>query len=259
VFLDPVRGEYSHSADADWLTGCEHLHQAAERQGVHAAALRWVGRYSTSRGPQASRVSSERSYAEYPPDPARGYEVVGLLRLPVEQRPRLIEAYFSEPDHAEHFHGMDSAETRQAVVESDQIVGTIMAAIAALPDHDRVTLLVTTDHGMLPITTDVNIQRIVADNGIDADFRSTGTTSFVYLRDKATKPAAVAALRHYEQLEVLLPETPPPYWHLGSGPRVGDLVVSAKPPYFIEDVAHWPWYLRWLGNRGRSSCRRRSP
>ncbi|HEX9814908.1 MAG TPA: alkaline phosphatase family protein, partial [Myxococcota bacterium] len=29
-FIDPERGVYDHSADADWLTGCEHMHQAAE-------------------------------------------------------------------------------------------------------------------------------------------------------------------------------------------------------------------------------------
>lgn len=250
VFLDPRRGEYSHSPDADWLTGCEHLHRAAERQGVHAASLWWVGRYSTSRGDEASRVSPERDYRMYPTDPARGDQVVQLLRLPVEERPRLIEAYFSEPDASEHFHGMSSEETRHAVVEDDQIVGTIMAAIAGLPDHDRITLLVTTDHGMLPVTTNVNMQRILADNAIEAEFRSTGSTSFVYLRDNATKAAAVAALSRYTQFEVLLPESPPSYWHLGNGPRVGDLVVSAKPPYFIEDVIRWPWYLRWLGTWG---------
>ncbi len=250
AFLDPVRGEYAHSSDADWLTGCEHLHRTAERQGVHAAALWWVGRYSTSRGNEASRVAPEYAGQPYPPDEGRGDEVIRLLRLPAMERPHLIEAYFSEPDNAEHFHGMDSEETRQAVMESDRIVGGIMAAIAELADRDQVTLLVTTDHGMLPTTTNVNMQRLLADNGIDADFRSAGSTSFVYLRDRGTKQAAVTALSRYPELEVLRPEAPPPYWHLGHGPRVGDLVVSAKPPYFIEDVARWPWYLRWLGTWG---------
>jgi hypothetical protein len=27
---------------------------------------------------------------------------------------------------------------------------------------------------------------------------------------------------------------------------VGDLILSARPPYFIEDLAGWPWYARWL-------------
>jgi predicted AlkP superfamily pyrophosphatase or phosphodiesterase len=250
VFLDPQRGEYDHSKDADWLTGCENLHQAAERQGVRAAAYGWAGFYSTEHGEQASRVSTERAWKDYPKDPQRAEQVIQTLQLPLAQRPRLIEAYFSGPDDEEHFKGMDSAETRQAVIDSDKIVGDIRAVIENLPDHDQITLLVTTDHGMLPVTHNVNVQKILLNNSIAADFRSTGTTSFIYLKDKSTKAAAVAALSKYTQFEVLLPEKPPSYWHLGNGPRVGDIVISAKPPYFIEDVSRWPWFVRWLGNWG---------
>ena len=53
LFLDPERGRYDHDSDADWLIGCEHLHQAAERQGVRAAAIGWYGARSGSRGPLA--------------------------------------------------------------------------------------------------------------------------------------------------------------------------------------------------------------
>ncbi len=250
AFLDPVGGEYSESPDADWLLGCEHLHRAAERQGVRAAALWWVGRYSTLRGDEASRVLPEREHAAFVPDATRAQQVAAVLRLPVAERPRLIEIYFSEPDLREHFSGMDGAATRKAVIEADHIVGELMAAIEQLTDHHRVTLIVTTDHGIVPVTTNVNIEKIVLDNGIDAEFRSAGTTSFLYLRDATMRAAAVAALSRYSQFDVLLPESPPPYWHLGRGPRVGDIVVSAKPPYFIEDVERWPWYARWLGRWG---------
>ena len=40
-FLDGGGLLYDHSRDADWMTGCENLHQAAERQGVRSAALDW--------------------------------------------------------------------------------------------------------------------------------------------------------------------------------------------------------------------------
>lgn len=56
IFIDPVRGRYDHDSDADWLTGCEHPPQAAERQGVKTAALSWYGRLSSEKGPQASIV-----------------------------------------------------------------------------------------------------------------------------------------------------------------------------------------------------------
>ena len=34
------------------------------------------------------------------------------------------------------------------------------------------------------------------------------------------------------------------------GPPRGDLIVSAKPPYAIEDRGQLPWFLRWLAWTG---------
>jgi hypothetical protein len=31
---------------------------------------------------------------------------------------------------------------------------------------------------------------------------------------------------------------------------VPELILSARPPYFIEDVGRWPSWLRWLGRHG---------
>ena len=42
------------------------------------------------------------------------------------------------------------------------------------------------------------------------------------------------------------PGEQPEQWHLGTGPRVGDLILSAHPPYFIEDADAWPVWVRWL-------------
>ena len=64
LFIDPKRGFYDHSSDTDWLIDCEHLHQAAERQGLRSAALGWYGRNSESNGPQASVVPAEDSWAQ---------------------------------------------------------------------------------------------------------------------------------------------------------------------------------------------------
>lgn len=247
-FLDPDRGLYDHSPDADWLTGCEHLHEAVERQGVRAAALGWVGRRSSRRGDLATYVSAERSFEEYPDDLERAREVVRLLRLPEDERPRLLLAYFRGPDEAAHFTGMDSEETREAVMRADAAIGTVLEAAEAL--GDRVALFVTTDHGMVPVSTIVNVERILANQEIDAEAVSTGTTSFLYLRDPSEAEQARRALSEYEAFDVHRTDDPPPRWHLGRGPRVGNLILSARPPYFIEDIDLWPWWAQWLGRWG---------
>jgi predicted AlkP superfamily pyrophosphatase or phosphodiesterase len=250
-FLDPVRGAYQERAryaDADWVTGCEYLHATAERQGVRSAALWWVGNRSTTRGPLATYVTNDLHGATH--DLARAAEVVRLLRLPGAERPRLILSYFRGPDLAAHFTGMGSDGARRTVEESDQAVGIVLAAIEALPFHDEVSLIVTTDHGMLPVTTIVNIARILRRHGVKGQAFSAGTTAFVYLQERSRIDDAFAALSGYEEFEVARPEAQPATWHLGTGPRVGDLVVSAKPPYFIEDISRWPPWLHWLGTWG---------
>jgi arylsulfatase A-like enzyme len=243
-----------HDSDADWLAGCEHLHQAAERQGVRAAALAWYGSHSGVRGPLATYVEERgRLCGEglVPPlDPPRAEELVRLLNLPDAERPRLLLAYFCGPDAAEHFSGMDSDETRRAVAQSDAILGTLLQAIEALSFRDQVTLLVTTDHGMTPVTYIVNVQRILRRHGITARFHSTGTTSFLYFDDPAGVEPAERALSGYDEFEVLRTSELPEYAHVGNGARAGQLILSARPPYFIEDVGRWPGWLRWLGNWG---------
>jgi len=253
IFLDPQRGRYDHDPDADWLTGCEHLQQAAERQGIRTAALAWVGSHSATRGPQASILDPEPRRCSEPVergDLARADEVARLLALPDAERPRLVLAYFCGPDDAEHYTGMDSDETRRASVQSDAIVGRILAAIDALGARDRIALLVTTDHGMREISHIVNVKRILADNQIEARETATGTTAFVYLADPAKADEAARALSGHQQFEVLRKDALPEWAHLGSGPRVGDLILSAHPPYFIEDTDRWPAWARWVGDYG---------
>jgi predicted AlkP superfamily pyrophosphatase or phosphodiesterase len=246
-FFDPELGFYDHAVDADWLTGCELLHAAAERQGVRTAALRWYGAYSTRRGPLASVATRLEEGGAYPGDEAAAREAAALLAFPEAARPRLVLAYFAGPDRAAHFTGMDSAETRQAVARADAATGILLAAVESLAARgERASLVVTSDHGMLPVAELVNVERILRWHGIEARVAATGTTAFVYLDDPTGLDAAVAALSGYEAFRVIRRDAQPDWSHLGTGPRVGDLVLSARPPYFIEDRGMWPPWLRWL-------------
>ncbi len=246
-FFDPQRGFYDHSRDADWAIGCEHLHQAAERQGVPTATLGWYGEVSSARGKMARHVAFAPTWAEYPDDAGRAQQVVDLLRLPVAERPQLILAYFKGPDSVGHFRGMDSPEVYDAVAGADRAVATVLAALAPIEDA---ALIVTTDHGMVPITHLINVEYIARQHGIAARVLATGTTAFLYLDDRTERAAAIRALSQYDQFDLILPEAQPAWSHLGSGPRVGDLIVSAKPPYAIEDRGQLPWFLRWLAWTG---------
>src|SRR5215472_5007456 len=82
-FYDPIRGRFGDDPsvqDADWRTGCETMWEAAERQGVHAAVLDFVGRWSTRRGKLASIITPRESFRREPgPDDEVG-QGIKLLR-----------------------------------------------------------------------------------------------------------------------------------------------------------------------------------
>lgn len=249
-FFDPQRGFYDHSRDADWVTGCEQLHQAAERQGVRTAALGWYGEVSATRGKLARFVEYSPTWRDYPSDAQRAEQVIGLLRRPQPERPQLILAYFRGPDPAAHFRGMQSAETRAAVAEVDRIVGSVLETIEAMGPQDRAALIVTTDHGMVPITQLINAEYLLRKHGIAARMVATGTTAFIYLDGGMSADEAARKLSGYSEFDVIFPHAQPGWSHLGTGARVGDLILSAKPGYAIEDRGQWPWFIRWLAWTG---------
>ncbi|MEX2205306.1 MAG: alkaline phosphatase family protein [Myxococcota bacterium] len=248
-FFDPERGFYDHSRDADWVTGCEQLHQVAERQGVPTAALGWYGEVSAARG-KLARIVEYTATWPYPSDAERAEQVVRLLRLPSDERPKLILAYFRGPDGAAHFRGMQAPETRAAVAEVDRVVGSVLDAIAAADLQDDATLIVTTDHGMVPVTHLINVEYLLRKHGIAARMVATGTTAFVYLDEPASADAAARALSGHDEFDVIVRSAQPDWSHLGQSRRVGELVLSAKPGYAIEDRGQWPWFIRFLAWTG---------
>ena len=96
----------------------------------------------------------------------------------------------------------------------------------------------------------VNVKKILLDHGIDAAFLSSGTTSMLYFSDPSQIDRAFTELGGYPQLDIVRRSAQPADWHLGISARVGDLIISAKPPYFIEDSERWPAWSRWLATWG---------
>ena len=85
---------------------------------------------------------------------------------------------------------------------------------------------------------------------IEARPISTGTTSFLYFEPGADVERARAELSTYEEFEVLRRGALPAYARLGDNGRMPDLILSARPPYFIEDMELWPRWLHWMARWG---------
>lgn len=250
TFLDPKHGWFSHATDQDdaiWRTGCETMWEAAERQGVHAAVFNFVDRW---RGKKqlGSTVNPEIPWKDHEDDETILQRAFKALKDNSPNHPRLITLYFEYPDSVAHGNGVTGPKTQDAVRRADAIVGRLMAALKALPSSREATLLVGTDHGMKDTTGFINVTRLVNMYDIKATVSVDGASAFLYLDKGESADRVQKALSGYGYaFSAYRTGHYPPFAHLGTGIRVGELMLVGKPPYRMIDANALPWYAAWTG------------
>lgn len=89
---------------------------------------------------------------------------VAFAEALLTEKPQFMTVYLAGIDHAEHRDGPDSPQAKAAIEATDILVGRLVqAARAAMPD---VTVVVVSDHGFLPVTTDINLFKPFIDAGL---------------------------------------------------------------------------------------------
>lgn len=96
-------GDSATAKDPSFYGG-EPIWLTAKRQGVKAGVVYWPGSDVAIRGqyPDYWHDYARRPLLSFP---ERVAEITRLLTLPEGERPRLIMAYFNEPDHSGHSFG----------------------------------------------------------------------------------------------------------------------------------------------------------
>ena len=161
-------GEYSYKdktsvQDAKWY-GAEPIWVTAEKNDIITATYFWVG--------------SEAPIGGYFPTYYKNYQsgitpeikikqVIDWLKLPIQERPRLVCIYFNEPDHAGHIYGVNSNEVNEQIKISDDILGYFLKSLKTLDIYHNINIVIVSDHGMV----DVSEQKVI---NID-DFNISGT------------------------------------------------------------------------------------
>ena len=253
IFVDPKKGRFGgpggDAGDAAWRTGCETMWEAAERQGVRAAAFNTVGRWSSKTGARASIINPEVPWKKHESDQTVIERALAELKDNDPNHPRLIALYFDIPDSVAHEHGVAGAETQDAVKRADAITGRLMAALKALPPGREGTLVIGTDHGMMDVGPMINLGRIWAENDIHADQATDGASAYVYVDKQHDSVDRVeAALKKYPDLFTVYRKGHyPAYAHVGTGPRVGDLMLVTHPPYWMAGFELYPWWTKYIG------------
>ncbi len=167
------------------------------------------------------------------PNEQRVNQVLDWLKLPADQRPHLITAYFGDTDTAGHAFGPESPETAAAVEELDKMIGRLWTGIQAL--HLPVNLIVVSDHGMQKIQGFVNLSQFADFGKLNVD--DAGVFTLLYAPDSETAERTYKALKgKSSKFEVYRRAETPERWHFSSDPRIGDVVVVAKSPTMIGTI-----------------------
>jgi predicted AlkP superfamily pyrophosphatase or phosphodiesterase len=234
-FRDPVMGPYdtkADRADAAWRTGCESMWQAAERQGAPAAVFNFVGRWSSTAGKQATIINDEVPWKDHEDDDTILAKTAQALE---DSHIRLIALYFDYPDSVAHGDGVHGGKTKDAVAKADTVVGRLMTMIKALPKDRQVDLVIGADHGMTKVDKVINIDKLKALHHFDAEVAYGSGSAMLYLKPASDAARVARALRRYHAtFEVYRKGHFPAYVHIGSGARVGDLLLITRPPYAFE-------------------------
>ena len=228
-FRDPETGE--HYAMGDSATRYnpkyylrEPIWITAQRQGVKTANVYWVGSDIPHEGefPTYYRDWNAKPHWNFE---ERVDEVVRLMSLPEEERPRLVMAYFDEPDYTGHVYGPHSEETAETVHYLDSLMHALYLRLKAGPSGDKLNFIIVSDHGMTEISNERFISWAeVLDQAWIEDIVGSSPTS-IYAKAGCVD-SIITAVAQVPHLHAWKHGEMPAELNYGTSDRLGDVIVA---------------------------------
>ena len=217
-------GRY-YGGDPVWLT--------AKHQGVKTAAVFWVGSDVAVNG---EHPTYWRDYQTQQLDfPDRVAEIIRLLKLPEQDRPHLVMAYFEEPDRSGHNYGPMNRMTRRALEELDLLLSNLWARIQLLPIADKVNFIVTGDHGMTSVDPKrfVDIDDVLPKHWYERFCNDYPT--LIYASAPQYVDSIYDALQGVDHIRAWKKADIPAYLSYGTNKNMGDVVVLPDVGWLFAD------------------------
>jgi len=213
-FQDPSRGDYDRFLNADWMTGCMPMNEILNQKRRMVGVMGWPGRFRATAS-LASMVSQEKTPDSFVGDDARLVSVGHFLKMSHINRPSLVLAYMEGAKGAK-----TEDERRRALLAADATIVKLMQDIEALADGKMLALVVVSARAVQPAPLPEAVSVAIGANGVLTASEATG---FVYGTDTAALSQKLSAL---DGVSVTPRDGQPEVWKVGTGPRVGDLIVS---------------------------------
>lgn len=225
-------GDIKTKYDARFYGG-EPIWITAHKQGVKSGIVYWPGSDVDIQGihPDYYKkydVPRRLTFAE------RVAEIERLVKLPENERPALVMAYFEEPDHSGHSFGPTSPETRKAVETMDVLLEQLYNDLRALPNGKDINFIVTSDHGM----TNTSASRIIR---LSEYLKKEWTVRIMPSLPTLIYPAKgctdkiLKALQNVPHLRVWKKEAVPAYLNYGTNPNIAEIVALPDPGWVVSE------------------------
>lgn len=123
-------------------------------------------------------------------------------------KPNFLAIHFGDIDHAQHVHGTESNQLREAVKFNDSLVGSILEAVDEAGLTDSTAIIITGDHGhtntksIFAPNTYLVKHGIIKDYGWKAKFHSAGGSAFLHMKknnDKSTLDSVINILKDSDE------------------------------------------------------------
>jgi len=234
-FYAPELGRYYHLIDRKAVEdgafyGGEPIWVTAEKQGVKSASYFWVGSEAPVKG---IRPSIWKRYQHDFPFAQRADSVIAWLQLPPERRPHLITWYMHEPDSRSHAYGPGSPEVKEVLVYIDSLIGDFMEKLARLPIADQVNVIITSDHGMGPISRE---RVVVLDDYLQPGWLDTAlgyNPNFMFKPRPGYMDTVYLALKKAPHLRVWKKGELPARFHYNRHPHIFPIVAVADSGWSV--------------------------
>ena len=210
--------------------GGEPIWVTAAKQGVRTASFYWVGSDVAVQGIQPDYW---KHYDDKVSLATRIDTIIKWLSLPFEKRPKLIMAYYHEPDGIGHDFGPDDPRTLSLVHELDSMTGLLYDQIKQLPYGNNINFMVVSDHGMGSITS---LQNTALRDFIPESWPvriEGGNPNYNIYTSDTWVDSVYLALRKAPGIKVWKPAEVPSYLNYGTNPRVGDIIVVADSAWSV--------------------------